>query len=36
MIRIEADVYFSRKFVNLFKNKENKKKAMNIMIFWKY
>ena len=31
MIRIEADVYFSRKFINLFKNKENKTKAMNII-----
>ena len=31
MIRIEADVYFSRKFVNLFKNKENKKRSMSLI-----
>ena len=31
MIRIEADVYFSRKFINLFKNKENKKRSMNLI-----
>ena len=31
MIRIEADVYFSRKFVNLFKNKENKQKSMDLI-----
>ena len=31
MIRIEADVYFSRKFINLFKNKENKKKSMDLI-----
>lgn len=31
MIRIEADVYFSRKFTHLFKNKENKKKSMNLI-----
>ena len=31
MIRIEADVYFSRKFVNLFKNKENKKRSMTLI-----
>ena len=31
MIRIEADVYFSRKFINLFKNRENKIKSMNLI-----
>ena len=31
MIRIEADVYFSRKFINLFKNEENKKRSMNLI-----
>ena len=31
MIRIEADVYFSRKFTNLFKNKQNKIKSMNLI-----
>ena len=31
MIKIEADVYFSRKFVNLFKNKENKKRSMTLI-----
>ena len=31
MIRIEADVYFSRKFLYLFKNKENKKKSMDLI-----
>ena len=31
MIRIEADVYFSRKFIHLFKNNENKKKSMDLI-----
>ena len=31
MIRIEADVYFSRKFIYLFKNKENKKRSMTLI-----
>ena len=31
MTRIEADVYFSRKFIHLFKNNENKKKSMDLI-----
>lgn len=31
MIRIEADIYFSRKFIFLFKNQQNKIKCMNLI-----